>query len=92
MSTEDVPSFFKLHGLFSAWPGEYRQLVQDQPDLKEQLKMLNTTPSAWEKEVYETLDLSMPELESAEEPATAVVPRGEEPMTEKEMREFQKEL
>ena len=59
--SDDVPSFFQLHGLFSAWPADYQKLVQDQPDLATQLRMLSTTPSTWEKEVYETLDLSMPE-------------------------------
>jgi transcriptional regulator with GAF, ATPase, and Fis domain len=36
------------------------------------------------------LDLSMPELKFDDEPAVPAEPRGEEPMTEKEMREFQK--
>ena len=62
-----------------SWPGNVRELK----NVIERAVILSPGTSL-------RLDLSMPELESAEEPATAVAPRGEEPMTEKEMREFQK--
>jgi transcriptional regulator with GAF, ATPase, and Fis domain len=62
-----------------SWPGNVRELK----NVIERAVILSPGTSL-------RLDLSMPELESAEKPATAVPPRGEEPMTEKEMREFQK--
>jgi PAS domain S-box-containing protein len=61
------------------WPGNVRELK----NVIERAVILSPGKSL-------RLDLSMPELKFDDEPAVPAEPRGEEPMTEKEMREFQK--
>jgi PAS domain S-box-containing protein len=62
-----------------SWPGNVRELK----NVIERAVILSPGTSL-------RLDLSMPELELADDPATTVTPRDAEPMTDKEMREFQK--
>ena len=54
----DVPSFFQLHGLLSAWPAEYQKLAQDQLDLATQLQMLSTTPCPGELKRHEQVPVN----------------------------------
>ena len=50
-------------------------MIETQPDLKTQLQLLATTPSTWEKEVYENLDMSMPETNTFLKSVCAMVRR-----------------
>jgi len=62
-----------------SWPGNVRELK----NVIERAVILSPGTTL-------RLDLSMPELKSDDELAVKVEPIGEEPMTEKEMRDFQK--